>query len=104
MTTLPRKRRQQPPVPKTYNLHQIEAWASMDGNEVHYDPRRIRIMRKIVEYTPCPQAGPGQWSRTYLDDVADAALFAANINGITADMFRALQAFDPKTASAIENF
>ena len=54
ITTLPRKRLKQLPAPETYNLHQIEAWASHVGNEVHFDQRRIIVTRKIAEYVPCP--------------------------------------------------
>lgn len=99
---MPRKRLKQLPAPETYNLHQIEAWASHVGNEVHFDQRRIIVTRKIAEYVPCPQAGPGQWRETYHDDLVDAALWAATINGITASMFRALQAIEFSTTSAIE--
>ena len=50
ITTLPRKRLKQEPMPETYNLHQIEAWASMVGNEVHFDQRRVVIVtRKIAK-------------------------------------------------------
>ncbi len=56
-------------------LHQIEAWASMIGNEVHYDPRRIRVMRKVLVYVPCPHVGAGQWREAYRDDLIEAALW-----------------------------
>lgn len=92
---MPRKRLKQERMPETYNLHQIEAWASMVGNEVHYDTSRITVTRKIAEYVPWPQAGAqGQWRETYRDDLVEAALWAAKINGITASMFRALQSID----------
>lgn len=58
MTTLPRKRQKQQPMPDTFNLHQIEAWASMVGNEINYDQRRIIVTRKIAEYVPCPPSRP----------------------------------------------
>jgi hypothetical protein len=71
---LPRKRQKQERMPETYNLHQIEARASMVGNEIHYDPRRMIVTRKIAEYVPCPQAGAqGQWWETYHDDLVEAA-------------------------------
>jgi hypothetical protein len=89
---LPRKRQKQERMPETYNLHQIEARASMVGNEIHYDPRRMIVTRKIAEYVPCPQAGAqGQWWETYHDDLVEAALWASKINGVTASMFRTLQ-------------
>jgi hypothetical protein len=79
MTTLLRKQQKQPPAPETFNLHQIEAWASLVGNEVHYDPRRTIVTRKIPEYVPCPQGGDrGQWRETYRDDLVEAALWAAS--------------------------
>jgi hypothetical protein len=102
LTNLLRKRQKQPPAPDTFNLHQIEAWASMVGNEIHFDQRRIIVTRKIAEYAPCPQAGPGQWRETYRDNLVEAALWAASINSITASMLRALQAIDLKTTRAIK--
>jgi hypothetical protein len=41
-----------------------------------------------------PQAGPGEWRKTFRDDLVEATLWAANINGITTSMFRALQVIE----------
>jgi hypothetical protein len=83
-------RKRKPPKPAGWTLHDIERVASIDGNEVLLGPRKIKIVRTIVAFEAYPEAGPGHWRKSYVDDVVEAALEAAMFKGITAGMFRAL--------------
>jgi hypothetical protein len=89
-TTLPRKRQKQPPAPRSWNLEQIEEWAVMFGNEVLLGPRKVKIVRVVTEFVPNPEAGPGQWQASHVDEIVEEAVNMAKSHNMTAEMFRAL--------------
>ena len=106
---MPRKRKKkspksiQPPAPRAFSLPDIEAQALLDGNEILFGTRKVKIVRTVIAYEPCPEAGPGMWREAYVDEIveapplasqrfAQAALEAARDRDMTASMFRALSA------------
>lgn len=75
MTILPRKQQKQPPVPRFWDLEQIEEWAAMFGNDVLLGPRKVKIVRTVTEFVPCPpEAGPGRWQASYVDEIVEEAV------------------------------
>jgi hypothetical protein len=86
---LPRKQQMQPPVPRSWDLEQIEEWAGMFGNEVLLGPRKVEIVRTVTEFVPCPEAGPGRWQASYVDEIVEEAVHLARSQNMTAEMFRA---------------
>jgi hypothetical protein len=44
ITNWPANDNRQPPAPTSWDLEQIEAWASMYGNEVLLGPRKVKIV------------------------------------------------------------
>ena len=87
---MPRKRQKQPPAPPSWDLEQIEKWASMYGNDVLLGPRKVKIVRTVIEFVPCPEAGPGRWQASYVDVIVEEAVDLAQIQNVTAEMLRAL--------------
>jgi hypothetical protein len=90
-----RKRRKQlePERPYGRTLDIIEEDAARDGNEILFGPQRVKIVRTVVEYAPCPAAGPGRWQVVHRDEIVEAALDATR-SGITPDMLTILRERD----------
>ncbi|KAB2919962.1 MAG: hypothetical protein F9K29_03645 [Hyphomicrobiaceae bacterium] len=99
----PRKRKTKLIQPPAYSLPDIERLALSDGNEVLFGTRKVKIVRTVIAYEPCPEAGPGMWREAYVDEIVEApplapqrfaraALEAARDRDMTASMFRALSA------------
>jgi hypothetical protein len=89
---MPRKRKNPDPTRFAHSLADIELIASNAGNEIYFGPRKIKIVRTVFTYDPFPEAGPGMWRETYVDEIVEAALEAAALKGLTPSMFRALSA------------
>jgi hypothetical protein len=84
LTNLPSKRQKQSTVPDTFNLHQIEAWASLVGNENRRDGRDLPGRRRLRGVL---KEGKATMRMDFDTDVIEMA----------AELFGAAYAQDPRT-------
>jgi hypothetical protein len=95
-----RNRKKRRPHALGYTLPDIEEQAVHDGHEILLGPLKIKVVRTVIAYESYPEAGPGRWREVCVDEIIEAALEAAKLNGLTPSMFRALsaanfEAFEP---------
>jgi hypothetical protein len=76
------------------SLEDIERAAHELNCEVLFGPQKVKLVRVLYHYLPCPQAGPGMWRCCDGDELLAAALSANALEGITPSMLRALQLAD----------
>jgi hypothetical protein len=73
----------------------------MYGNDVLLGPRKVKIVRTVIEFVPCPEAGPGRWQASYVDVIVEEAVDLAQIQNVTAEMLRALSLTRPRRTEPV---
>src|SRR5262245_9477182 len=79
-----------------WTLPEIEEWARMDGLDILLAPHTVKVVRTIKVYEPYQQGGPGRWRPVHIDDVTEAAIEAAQLFEVTADMISSIRPEDFK--------
>jgi hypothetical protein len=74
----------------TLSLEDIEQAARNLGCELLHGPQKVKLVRVLYTYHPCPQAGPGMWECASGDDLLTAAL-EAWVEDVTPNMLRVIR-------------